>query len=76
MQTVLLNALFDDPKSISELNCTTAGVTCPDWFDTEYPIDPDLIQPAYAMVLDMLLNANRFPINDSSNDAQDSQTSK
>lgn len=71
-----MNCLFDDPIQILELNCSNSGETvCPDWYDEEYPIDPDLIQPAYLLVVNMLLNARNFPPTDSANDAQDSQVS-
>lgn len=76
VSTVLLNCLFDDPIQILELNCSNSeDATCPDWYDEEYPIDPDLIQPAYLLVVNMLLNARNFPPNDTTNDAQDSQVS-
>ena len=75
ISTLLLNCLFDDPIQIQELNCSTTDSTCPDWYDEEYPIDPDLIQPAYLQVVNMLLNARNFPPNDTTNDAQDSQVS-
>lgn len=77
LEMVLLNCLFDDPVQIKTLNCSndTTQATCPDWYDEEYPIDPDLIRPAYLLVLDLILNSRKLPPNDSANDAQDSQVS-
>lgn len=74
LSTVLLNSLFDNPVDVANLNCkATSDTSCPAWYDMEYPIDPDLIQPAYMMTIEMLLNANKFPPADTENDDQDNQ---
>lgn len=74
LKTVLLNSLFDNPVEIAQANCTTTNqVTCPAWYDSEYPIDPDLVIPAYKLVLDMIYRSMNLPPQDSSNDAQDNQ---
>lgn len=76
LDIVLLNSLFDDPIEIAQLNCASNSQTeCPDFFDTEYPIDPDLTEAAYKKVLDLLAYSIRLPFKDSENDAKDSQVS-
>lgn len=77
LQTVLLNCLFDNPVEIEQLNCSANNnASCPDWYDSEYPIDPDLVSPAYKLVLEMIFNSHRFPPQDTVNDAQDNQVSQ
>lgn len=74
LQMVLLNSLFDDPVQISTLNCAaTSTNNCPDWYDNEYPIDPDLVAPAYKLVLDNIYRTYGAPPQDTTNDAQDNQ---
>lgn len=76
LELVLLNSLFSDPLVVNSLNCTstTSGGFCPDWLDAEYPIDPDLVSPAYNMVLQFFRTSLSLPPNDTSNDATDNQT--
>lgn len=76
LEVVLLNSLFDNPVLIESLNCASnsTGATCPDWLDAEYPIDPDLVKPAYDMVLQFFFNSFKLPPNDTSNDVVDNQT--
>lgn len=74
LQTVLMNSLFDNPVEIGEMNCpSTDNTSCPAWYDNEYPIDPDLVGPAYRMVLDSIYRTFNLPPQDTSNDAQDNQ---
>lgn len=76
LEIVLFNCLFDNPVEIEQLNCASnASSVCPDYMDTEYPIDPDLIEAAYKKVLDLLAYSIRLPYKDSENDAKDSQVS-
>jgi hypothetical protein len=73
---VLLNSLFDNPTEISALNCPeNSEGTCPAWYDNEYPLDPDLVGPAYDMVLETIYRTYNLPPQDTNNDAQDNQTS-
>lgn len=57
LQKVLLNSLFSDPEAIHQANCATGSNSCPDFLDTEYPIDPDLVDPMYRLTIELLLNA-------------------
>ncbi len=76
LEDVLLNALFNNPIEITQLNCPANNTsTCPDWYDAEYPIDPDLVSPAYKLALEMILTSYRLPPQDTINDAQDNQVS-
>lgn len=76
LEIILLNCLFDNPIEIEQLNCSaTDATTCPDYMNTEYPIDPDLIEAAYKKVLDLLAYSMRLPFKDQENDAKDSQVS-
>lgn len=74
LATVLLNSLFQDPAEISKVNCETSNTGCVDWYDTEYPIDPDLVEPAYMLVINKFLQAQSLPPSDDVSDAQDAQT--
>jgi hypothetical protein len=68
---ILLNGLFDKPSEIAAINCnSTNGGVCVDEMDTEFPIDPDLIDPMYKMVLNYLLQSRQLPP-DKENDASD-----
>lgn len=73
LKKILLNGLFDDPESIHNLNCPniTDG-NCPSYFDADFPIDPDLIDPMYRITLELLGKVS-FP-NDIENNARDVQT--
>lgn len=76
LEVILLNSLFDNPITITQLNCdNTDATTCPGWLDAEYPIDPDLVAPAYQMVMQFFFNSYKLPSNDTANDATDNQTS-
>lgn len=74
LEKALMNSLFDNPVEIAELNCPASNTTtCPAWYDNEYPIDPDLVSPAYRMVLDSIYRTYNLPPQDTNNDAQDNQ---
>ena len=75
LEIVLLNCLFNNPIEIEQLNCATSDTECPDFFDTEYPIDPDLVDACYKKVLDLMAYSMRLPYKDAENDAKDSQVS-
>lgn len=77
LEIVLLNSLYDNPAEIENLNCSTNtnGQPCADIYDTEYPIDPDLVEPLYKKVLDLLRYSLAFPPKDAENNAKDDQVS-
>lgn len=54
---VLSNCLFSDPAAIQELNCASGATACEDFMDTQYPIDPDLVDPMYRLTIELLLNS-------------------
>lgn len=54
LMMVLLNGLFSDPAAISASNCTNAQNDCVDEWETEFPIDSDLIDPMYRVTLEFL----------------------
>lgn len=66
---VLLNNVFFDPSSIEALNCSIGEGNCKEPFDSEFPIDADLIAPMYELTLKYLTasiakdyeNDARFP---------------
>lgn len=68
--TVLLNALFDNPEEIYELNCSIENGDCGDYLGQEFPIDSDLVDPMYKMSMDMLVKSMSLP-KDEENDAKD-----
>lgn len=70
----MLNALFDDPESVSQANCPTSGINdCKPFQSEEFPIDADLIDDMYEMTLDRLLRGYQLPV-DSENNAKDVET--
>lgn len=68
LKLVLLNALYADPEEIDSKNCVVSGTNCPEYLDTEFPIDPDLIDPMYKLTLQYLLQRGA---QDLENDAKD-----
>jgi hypothetical protein len=74
LQKVILNGLFADPEQISNLNCSTSGGTCPAFLDSEYPIDSDLVMPAYQLTLQYLTSSLNMPPRDNESNAKDDQT--
>lgn len=77
LELVLFNSLFNEPTAVESANCTNdpTSTTCPDIYSTEYPIDPDLVEPAYKKVLELLAISVRFPPKDQENNAKDDQVS-
>lgn len=75
LETVMLNALFDNPDEIYQLNCPTTGTTCSDFMSEQFPVDSDLIDGMYRLALDLLLKARTMP-NDIENNSKDVQTSQ
>lgn len=75
IETILLNALFDDPAQIHELNCPTTGENCNDFMSEQFPIDPDLTDAMYKLTLEYLLKSYQLP-NDIENNAKDVQLSE
>lgn len=61
LELVLLNGLFSDPKVISDLNCSSGSNTCPGVYEEEFPIDADLIDVMYEMVITDLRNSLGLP---------------
>lgn len=74
LNKVLINALFDDPALISELNCGIDADNCPDFMEEEFPVDSDITQPMYELALKFLVGSMTLP-KDNEQDAQD-QTSR
>lgn len=70
LSKVLLNALFDNPAEIHDLNCNVTESNCNDFQDEEFPIDSDLVQPMYSLTLEYLTRAMQLP-QDVENDAAD-----
>lgn len=74
LRKILLNALFDDPNQIHQLNCPTSGDNnCTDFMGEEFPVDSDLINDMYKMTLGFLLQSRQLPI-DTENNAKDVET--
>lgn len=70
---ILLNALFDDPNEIHQLNCPTSDTACTEFMSEEFPVDSDLIDPMYRLTLEFLLQSRGLPI-DTENNAKDVET--
>lgn len=75
LEKVLLNALFDNPAEIHDLNCAVTETNCSDFQDEEFPIDSDLVQPMYTITIEFLLKGMQLP-KDNENDAADQTTSQ
>lgn len=73
LEKILVNSLFEDPTVISEINCTTGQGNCPELFEEEFPIDPDLVPRLYDLTLNYLVNALNMPPKDNTNNAKDDQ---
>ena len=70
---VLLNALFDDPEAVHEMNCaSTPENGCTDFMDVPFPIDSDLVDPMYTLTEQRLMRAYSIP-QDRENDGADIQ---
>lgn len=69
IETVLLNALFDNPQEINELSCPV-DEDCTDFMAQEFPIDSDLVDPMYKMTIQMLVGSMELP-KDLEQDAKD-----
>jgi hypothetical protein len=75
LEKILFNSLFEDPASIAQINCPAGEETCPDFYDTPFPIDAELVVPMYDIALKYLMTSLNMPPKDIDNDAKDSQTS-
>jgi hypothetical protein len=66
---VLLNGLFDDPVQIEQLNCQNVnpGSACTDYLDEEFPIDVDLVDGMYKIVLDVMTKLLNVPKDNETN---------
>ena len=69
LETVLLDALFDNPQEIHELRCTTT-TECADFMSEEFPIDSDLIDAMYRLTVDLITRSMSLP-KDEEQDAKD-----
>jgi len=70
LDTVLINALFDDPEAIQEINCpSNTGEDCA-YLEAEFPIDSDLVAMLYEMTLNLLFIHLKIP-NDITNNARE-----
>jgi hypothetical protein len=74
LEMILVHGLFDKPTEIEQINCktTATSASCPNPFETEFPVDPDLVVPMYNLTLDYLLRSRGLP-RDEENDARDIQ---
>lgn len=72
LETVLLNALFEDPQEIHDLNCPNKSGECLDFMESEFPIDSDLVEPMYEITFKMLTRSFSIP-KDNENDSSDTQ---
>lgn len=70
LEKVLLNALFNNPQDIHDLNCSTTNENCSDFMDVEFPIDSDLIGPMYDEAYKRLVRLLTIP-RDNENDSSD-----
>lgn len=68
LEVVLLNALFDNPQEIYDLNCPNSPEGCVDFMDTEFPIDSDLVSPMYDITFRTLSRSYAIP-RDNENDS-------
>lgn len=76
LDTVLLNALFDNPDDIHQENCATnSDGSCEDFMSQQFPIDSDLIDDMYKMTFETLVKSRMLPI-DIENNAKDVETSR
>lgn len=76
LETILLNALFDNPDDIHQVNCANnVDGSCSDYMDEQFPIDSDLIDDMYKMSFEMLVKSRILPI-DIENNAKDVETSR
>lgn len=55
LERVLLNALFDNPAEIHDLNCVVTESNCTDFQDEEFPVDSDLVRDMYQLTLDFFI---------------------
>lgn len=67
IEVILLNGLFADPKEISGLNCSNNYGDCPGFYEEEFPIDSDLVDAMYKLVLEYLRNGYTLPEDDENN---------
>jgi hypothetical protein len=72
---VLLNGLFNDPEEIYNINCPGTDSNCPTYMEEEFPIDSDLVDSMYKLALDLLLLAQKQPL-DTENNFKDAETTQ
>jgi len=71
LKKILLNALFDDPNQIHQLNCPTSDETCTEFMSEAFPIDSDLIDPMYRLAIQLIMQSRlQMPL-DMENNARD-----
>lgn len=71
LEKVLLNALFDNPQEVHDLNCpNTQSGDCTDFMEEDFPIDSDLVSPMYDLVVERLTRTYTLP-KDEENNAKD-----
>ncbi len=61
IEMILINGLFSDPKEITDLNCAVGQGECPDLYSEEFPLDSDLIDAMYKMVIEYLMRGYTLP---------------
>jgi hypothetical protein len=68
LKKILFNSLFEDPEEIHDLNCATTAANCPEYLDSEFPIDPDLIDAMYRVALEFLTKRTIPDLENNAND--------
>lgn len=67
LASVWLKGVFEDPTQAAEFLICDPATDCTNTLDTEYPIEGELVDPMYRMVLQYLGVAMKFPIDDVNN---------
>jgi hypothetical protein len=70
LSRILANGLYNDPQQVALINCQSSAGNCPELFDEEFPMDSDLVDSMYKMVLEYLMKSRMYP-KDLENDAKD-----
>lgn len=69
LKRVWVKGMFEDPAALADITtCNDNDEPCYDAMESPYPIDSELIDPMYRMVLDYLINlGSRSPQDDENN---------
>jgi len=66
LSKILINALFDDPQAVAQLNCPTSTDVC-DVFAQEFPVDADIVDAMYKITIEYLMTSQKIPKDDENN---------